>query len=38
MLFNSVRTAISAAASLFNRVTEDNIERITEDNQQRITE
>jgi len=38
MILNSVRTAMSAAASLFYRVTEDNINRTTEDNQQRITE
>ncbi len=38
MFFNSVRTAISAAASLFYRITEDGVNRTTEDNQQRITE
>lgn len=38
MMFNSMRTAIIAAASLFYRITEDGTNRITEDNQQRITE
>jgi hypothetical protein len=38
MVFNSVRTAISAAGSLFNRLTEDGINRVMEDNQQRIIE
>jgi len=37
-MYNSVRTAINAAASLFYRLTEDGFNRSTEDNQQRITE
>lgn len=38
MVNYSVATAVNAAKSLFNRITEDGINRTTEDNQQRITE
>ena len=38
MILNSITTAVNAASSLFNRITEDGINRVMEDNQQRIIE